>query len=148
VADFLDEARDALARELHRVEALERGQPELQRGGSQVIARGRGVLHHELQPLEAHEIAVRLGGAHAGSLGEVAQHQRAGCLAQHAQQPEAHFHRLDAGALFHPALPQNRPEKSFRDFPVAPVELRLGKFISQCVTSTDSSAFHAIEGRR
>jgi hypothetical protein len=46
-------------------------------------------LDHELQPLKTDQVAVGLGRAHAGSRGQVAQHQGAGRGRQHLQQAEA-----------------------------------------------------------
>jgi hypothetical protein len=59
-----------------------------------------GVLHHQPQALEAHQIAVRLGRAHAGRGGQVAQHQRPADWRQHLQQRKTHLDRLDACTFF------------------------------------------------
>src|SRR6476620_2905399 len=132
VADAVHQRGGALATELHRIQPRKRRESELQGRGPEVIAGAGGVLHHQLQALEAHEVTVRLGGAHAGRRRQVAQHLRTGRPRQGVEQRETHLDGLDAGAFLHagPRL----------------VEFRLGKFISPCVmreVGGDSSARRA-----
>ncbi|MCY1540256.1 hypothetical protein D9M68_758840 [compost metagenome] len=99
MAGFGQQLGQAFARQLHGVDAREAGQTQPQRGGAEVVTRAHRVLHHQAHALETHEVAVRLGGAHAGGGGQVAQHQRARCFRQGIEQLETHLHRLDARAL-------------------------------------------------
>ena len=124
-ADLLHDPRHPLAREPHGVDARERRETEPERRRPEVIAGAERVLRHQFQPLKAHQIAVCLGRAHAGSRGEIAQHERPLRFSQHVQQTEADLDRLDSRAFLH-RLP-------------VPLELRLGKFISQCVMCWNSS---------
>ena len=124
--DLLHDPRHPLACQLDRVDAGQRRQSQLEGGGPEVVAGIAGVLRHQFQPLEAHQVAMRLGCTHAGGGCQVAQHQRSVGLAQHVQQTESDLDRLNAGTLLHCQS--------------VPLELRLGKFISQCVMCWDSSA--------
>ena len=98
VADLLHQRGHTFTRQAHRVQPRQGGQAQLQCCGPQVITRGAAVLHHQAQALEADQVAVRLGGTHAGAGGQVAQHQRAGGLGQHVQQRKPDLQRLDARA--------------------------------------------------
>ena len=98
VAGVLHQRGQAFARHLDGIEPRERGQAQAQGGRPELVAVGAAVLHHQAQTLEAHQVAVGLGRAHARLRGEVAQHQRPGGLRQHIEQGKTHFDRLDAGA--------------------------------------------------
>ena len=102
VVESLEQRRNALPRQTYRVEAGQRGQADLERRRSQVVARIALVLRHQADALKAHQIAVRLGGTHAGGGGDILEHQRAAGLRQRFDEGETHFDRLNPCAfLFH-----------------------------------------------
>jgi multidrug efflux pump subunit AcrA (membrane-fusion protein) len=92
--------------ELDRAQQLvDRGfisQADLQRRRAQVVARIALVLRHQTDALKAHQIAVSLGGTHAGGSGDILEHQRSAGLCQRLNEGETHFDRLNPCAfLFH-----------------------------------------------
>ena len=99
VAGFFHQGGQAFAGHFDSVQTRQRGQAQAQCGGAQFVAGAAVVLHHQPQALEADQITVGLGRAHAGRRGQVPQHQRAGSLGEHIEQGEPDFHRLDAGAF-------------------------------------------------
>ncbi len=99
LADLLHQRSQALAREFDAVQPGQRSQAQLQGCRTQVVTRAAGVLRHQVQALETDQVAVGLGGAHAGSGRQVTQHQGPAGGGQHLQQAETNFHRLDAGPL-------------------------------------------------
>jgi len=100
VADLFHPARHALARQPHGVQPRQRCQPQLERGGAQVVAGGTRVLRDQPQALKAHQVAVGLGRAHAGRSRHVFEHERPARAGQPFQQSKPDFHRLDACAFF------------------------------------------------
>ena len=125
---------DALARELDGVQPRQRSQSQLERGGPEVVARA---ARRPAPPAAAAGSSPGSGAPWPRSCRPRAARSRSisgpGAFASTSSSAEADFDRLDAGALLHPRR--------------LPVELRLGKFISQCVTSCADSSASATRGQ-
>ena len=99
VVDALHERGHAFARQPHGVQPGQRCQAQLERGRAQVVAGGARVLGDQADALEAHEVAVRLGGAHAGVGRQVLEHLRAPGARQRLQQCKTDLDRLNPCAF-------------------------------------------------
>ena len=72
VSDGVHERRHPCASALDGIEPAQAGQAQLEGGRAQVVAGAVTVLRDQVQALEADQVTVRLGRAHARGGGQIA----------------------------------------------------------------------------
>ena len=100
MAECVDPAGHALARQAHCIGTAQRSQSQLQGHRAQVVAAGGRILPNQAAALVADQIAVRLGSGHARCGRQILERQRPGRIDERLQQRKADFHRLDASTVF------------------------------------------------